>query len=299
MYVKSPVTYSGKTNIVEQFSSQKIIELYKGQGIDVKRFFQGIDKIDLYECVDTGYRFYYPERIFGDDLFYQDLYRKIPGYYHVNRWEHKEAKKLIPKNTKLLEVGCGDGFFLELVKDICSQIKGLELNSEAINTGRKKGIDIEGITIQEFAKHNEKKFDVVCCFQVLEHIYDIQSFLDAMIKCIKPGGLLLIAVPNNNPFIFKWDKNHCLNLPPHHAGLWNKFSLLQLQSFFPIKVKTIAYEPLVELKMWYKTQTQHYTQETPVVGFLLKLVPRQVYKPIMRLFKHKIEGKTIMAVYNV
>ncbi|HEU4471853.1 MAG TPA: class I SAM-dependent methyltransferase [Flavisolibacter sp.] len=299
MPVQSPVTYTDKTRLIDNFETKEIIALYKAEGIDISRFFEGKSTIALYECEATGYRFFHPQDIFGDDGFYQDLYEKIPGYYHVNRWEHKIAKQLLHKNSSLLEVGCGDGFFLNEAKAICGSVKGLELNTTAIQAARKKGLDVDDTTIQDFAASVPGPYDIVCCFQVLEHIFDIRSFLQSMIRCAKPGGLLIIAVPNNNPYLFKREKKHYLNLPPHHAGLWNERSLTNLSTVFPLEVSQVLYEPLVELKMWYKAQVEFYKREKPLVGKALSLVPRQLYKPVLRSLRHKIQGKTIMIVYKV
>ena len=298
MSVKSPVTYSTNTSIADRFDTSELIGLYAKEGIDVKRFFTGMTQVDLYRCDDTGYRFFYPESIFGDNQFYQDLYQKIPGYYHVNRWEHQASKTLVEKGSSLLEVGCGDGFFLQSVSGICSRTKGLELNTEAIRVAREKGLDVEATTIQDYASALDEPYDIVCCFQVLEHIYDIRSFMTAMRRCVKPGGLLIIAVPNNNPHLFKRDKKHFLNLPPHHAGLWGKASLEQLAPLFQLQVYSIRFEPLVELKMWFKAQVRYYREHSPLFGSILSLIPRQVYKPVLRLMRRRIQGKTVLATYK-
>lgn len=297
MPIKSPVTYSNTSTLVDEFPSTEIIGLYTEHGIDVSRFFDGINTVKLYECEKTGYRFFMPETLFGDDAFYQDLYQKIPGYYYVNRWEHQKSLEIL-KGEHLLEVGCGDGYFLNLVKKNFSTVKGLEMNTNAIKAATQKGLDVQSTTIQEFSKQASNQFDVVCCFQVLEHIYDIHSFVEAMIKCLKINGTLIIAVPNNNPYLYKREKKFFLNLPPHHAGLWNKESLSKLSEVFPLTAPNIFYEPLMEPKMWYKAQVDYYKKTNPLVALPLRLIPRQIYKPILRLFKNKIQGKTIMAVYQ-
>lgn len=299
MLIQSPVSVKANVKLIKEYSKQEIIDLYRSQRIDVSRFFISTDTISLYECMDTNYRFFYPQFIFGDNEFYQDLYSKIPGYYHSNRWEHEQALKMLPKNCTLLEVGCGDGYFLEASKERCLTSEGIELNTKAVDKARAKGLQVSELTIQNFTESNKKKFDVVCCFQVLEHIYDVHSFITSMLQCLSHQGMLIIAVPNNNPYLFKHDQDHFLNLPPHHAGLWNIQSLTNLEKFYPIKVSKIMYEPLVELKLWYKAQVRHYKKSNSMKGILMGYIPRQVYKPILRLLRKSIQGKTIMVVYNV
>lgn len=298
MAIFCPLTKSNNTKVIDTYSTKEIILLYKKNGIDVTRFFINLDSIQLLECNDTGFRFFYPETIFGDNEFYGELYKTIPGYYHVNRWEHQIAKNIIQENTTLLELGCGDGFFLNSVKDKCKLVKGLELNTAAAEIARQKGLNVSSQSMNNLISQ-EEKFDIVCCFQVLEHIFDVNNFLNSMIKLGKINGLLIIAVPNNNPYIFKHDKNVFLNLPPHHANWWNKESLQNISKYFPIKLQEIRYEPLNELKMWYKAHINYYEKKNPFFATLLKLVPRPVYKGVLKLFRNKIEGKTVLAVFKI
>lgn len=298
MPVKSPVTHSTHTRLVERFDTAPIIRSYEEVGIDVGRFFAGLDEIELHECLDTGYRFFLPEMIFGDDQFYQDLYQKLANYYFVNRWEHQEVRKFILPGSSLLEVGCGDGYFLQSMAGTCPRIKGLELNSTAIRVAREKGLDVEATTIQDFAANANEQFDVVCCYQVLEHIFDIRSFLSAMRTCLKPGGLMIVAVPNNNPYIFRYYREYFLNLPPHHAGLWDRRSLENLAKPFDLQMPRILFEPLIEVKWWYQAHIRHYRKTNQLASLVMRLVPRQIYKPVLRMLKHKIQGKTVMAVFQ-
>ena len=74
MELKSPVTYSNNVTLLRSFDVEKIIALYiKETRVDVSRFFDELKEIELYQCNDTGYRFYYPFTIYGDDKFYQEF----------------------------------------------------------------------------------------------------------------------------------------------------------------------------------------------------------------------------------
>src|SRR5690606_22887486 len=86
-------------------------------------------------------------------------------------------------------------------------------------------------------------FDVICSFQVLEHVYEVNDFINNQLRILKKGGRLIVGAPNNNPYLFIHDKYHTLNLPPHHAGLWNKKSLTSLEKVFNLEVEEVFYEP--------------------------------------------------------
>jgi SAM-dependent methyltransferase len=298
MQIKSPVTQNSNIIMVEQFQTGEIIDHYKKFNIDVERFFTGLSVIQLYQCLETDYRFFYPANIFGDDLFYKQLQEKIPNYYHTNRWEHKKAQELLPSGASVLEIGCGDGVFLSMIRNKAAKIKGLELNPLAVEHARIKGLDVSNDTVQDFSRDSLEKFDVVCCFQVLEHIYNVNSFLEALIQLAKPNGTVIIGVPNNNPYLFKWNKNDLLNLPPHHAGWWNRSSLIKLSTVFPLVVSNIITEPLNDPKIWYQTQVAHYKARRSALSPLMQIIPRPVYKGALKMLRNFIEGQSILAVYK-
>jgi len=239
-----PLTKSTNIRKVLEIDSNLIINKYKREiNIDVNRFFKELKSISLYECKVSGYRFYYPFSTIGDESFYVDLSKNRTNYYS-RRWEHKEALNFIKGSDSVLEIGAGFGSFLNLLKENNIKSKGLELNSYAVEKCKNEGLLVEGKLIQEIAESNKEEYDVVCSFQVLEHIVDVHNFIDSSIKTLKKGGKLIIGVPNNNPYLFLNDKYHTLNLPPHHAGLWNKKSLKYLEKIFPIKLEKMIFEPM-------------------------------------------------------
>lgn len=242
--VVSPIT-GNSSELVFTIDPQRIIDSYKERfDIDVRSYFEGLDEVNVYQCPDTGYRFFYPEQLEGKEELYAAL-QKFPWYYPEWKWEYKKAPAHIAEGSKVLEVGCGEGKYLQYLKDkLNCECTGLELNKNAVDAGKEKGIDIRYELVQEHAKNNECVYDVVCYFQVLEHIGDISDFIKASVKCLKPGGTLLICVPNNEPFLFKHIKYEALNLPPHHMGWWNTESLTKLAPYYGLEAKDVYYDPI-------------------------------------------------------
>lgn len=226
---------------VEDFSAAHIVELYRLQeNIDVERYFRHGDKVSLLECMDTGYRFFYPFEIAGDERFYRELQsaqeEKGLEYDQDRADDHQIAFDRIDADEKVLEIGCNTGKFLVKIAEKTSNTLGLEFNSTAAQKAREKGIEVTGESIEEHAKNNPEKYDVVCAFQVLEHITAIRSFLTSAIAALKPNGKLLFSVPNNEPYFQRFSKYEVLNLPPHHVGLWNLDSLKKLCDFYDIEM---------------------------------------------------------------
>jgi len=263
----SPITKSENCILVQELETSTVIKLYQDQlSIAVAKYFDNIDKIIMHKCQDTGYRFFYPLNIAGDGKFYEEL-QKFPWYYQEQKWEYNKAIESIKPRHKVLEIGCGNGAFLKKNKELGAEVKGIELNEKALQEGKKQGIEIIKQTIQEHGVQNKEKYDVVCAFQVLEHIAEVKKFLEAAIQALKLGGKLIISVPNNDSIIFK-NNLIALNFPPHHMGLWTLNSLLKLQNYFNLKVNYVHFEPL---------QKYHYGYAKKIIVDKLKIKSKEKF----------------------
>ncbi len=291
----SPLYIDGVVDRIEGFDTVQICDAYKLMGMDVSRLFEGIKMVDLYECRQTGYRFYYPFSTIGDAAFYKELSIKRKNYYST-RWEHLKILPTLNENETVLEIGSGFGAFLNLLKSNGINAEGIEFNPEALTVCEKQGLSIHNELIDAFASKYPEKYDVVCYFQVLEHITQVHDFIKNSLLALKPDGKLIIGVPNNNPFLFVNDKYHTLNLPPHHAGLWNMKSLKSLEQIFNIEMVSLQYEPLEKtysdfLKIYIKNSN-------PIYSNFLNIVNRVAPKILRKVLCQCINGRNILVVFR-
>ncbi len=300
--ILSPLTFSEKVVEVGSINAQEIIDIYTTHfKMDLASHFKNCEKIKILKCEDTGYMFYYPFNTEGDESYYA-LMGQFDWYYNPSRWEHTKALELIDKNQMVLEVGAGSGFFLKELKNRNISFVGLELNGKAIEEGKKMDVQMKKEFVQEHAKKNEEKYDCVISFQVLEHIAQPYEFLKAKVACLKPGGKLIIGVPNNDSYM-KDNKMYSkvLNMPPHHMGLWKFESLKSLEKLFPVELKEVDYEPLVggnvDVYMWNRVN-----QFFLGINFFNSLIWKLKLHHLIRYFllkrAHHIRGNSMLAVFQ-
>ena len=290
----NPITGNDDVSLVDTFDPARIIQQYQNDySLDVRHYFAGIDELKLFECKKTGYRFFYPFNLAGDGDFYGDLSRGINKYY-PERWEHRLACDHITSNDRILEVGSGSGLFLELAKNKRAECHGIELASSSVNACLERGLSVELATIEQFSEREGKTFSTACFFQVLEHVADISGFMNSVKKVVEPGGRIMLCVPNNIPYLFKYDKYHTLNCPPHHMGLWNKKSLIAMGSHFGLKTVNVKIEPNYMLKYQFGMMLDKRASLS-----FLKPILRLTPKKLLRLFGNVFEGRNIFVVYQV
>ena len=244
MTVVSPLT--GKADVVleSQLSASQIIQQYQKEfSVDVSSYFKGLDNIDIYQCQTSRLRFYYPFSLAGDGQFYADLARVYKGYYSLWKWEHEKTIQYVKEGQKILEIGCGNGYFLQKIKEKKAEGIGLDFNPEAVAYGKAQGIQIIDQTIGEHATQYPAKYDMVCAFQLFEHVNEVGQFIKDSLTCLKKGGVFAIGVPNNDSPIFALDPYHTLNVPPHHMLLWDARSLAYLATQYDLSIVEISIQP--------------------------------------------------------
>lgn len=104
------------------------------------------------------------------------------------------ARKLLAERGRVLDVGCGRGIFLHLLKTRGYQVQGTELSdSTAANAYADIPIEVGDLRPGQFL---DNSFDLISIWHVLEHLRHPDVTLQACQRALKPGGALLVAVPN-------------------------------------------------------------------------------------------------------
>jgi SAM-dependent methyltransferase len=211
-------------------------------GVEISDEFSGIDTIGFYRCPESGLRFFHPA-ITGSESFYESLQRHS-WYYLEAKHEYNFAGGFISESDDVLEVGCGRGEFAK--KIIAKSYLGLELSSKARDTAAANGVRVITQKIDAHCLQYEQHYGVVCAFQVLEHVANPATFIDACIRCLKPGGLLIYSVPNLDSYL-AYSPNAVLNMPPHHVTWWIEPAFRYVAANFGMDICAIDRERLADI----------------------------------------------------
>ena len=168
---------------------------------------------------------------------YQTIVKKLGENSHVYRRDRfgtervKILKNFLQKKKKyrVLDIGCSTGFFIEKANKLGWKTTGLELNPSAVNFAKKRGLNVIN---EDFLKSKfNHKFDVICAFDVLEHLFDPMKIIKKAYKDLKSGGLLFVYVPNwqSATRLLLGEKNSHFIWPTHHLTY---FTPTTLKNFF-------------------------------------------------------------------
>ena len=207
--------------------------------LDVSEHLQGLDDIQLYECAATGYRFWFPYELAGNERFYEAVSKAWKTYYQETRWEYDTACSLLKSGDALLEIGAGRGFFLRRAEELVASASGLELHRGAISEKVCRS-EIHPRLLQELP--SDARFDVICAFQVLEHVPDPAAFIRACVAHLKPGGRLIFSTPNHEHTTFARFED-AFDLPPHHVGQFTPQIYRRIADHLGLTLLSCATEP--------------------------------------------------------
>ncbi|MBE9528243.1 MAG: bifunctional 2-polyprenyl-6-hydroxyphenol methylase/3-demethylubiquinol 3-O-methyltransferase UbiG [Proteobacteria bacterium] len=106
------------------------------------------------------------------------------------------------EGATVLDAGCGGGVLSESFAAAGAKVTGIDLSPVGIEVATRHAkvseleIEYSVTSVEEHLKKNAEKYDIVVCAEVLEHVDDVEAFLDATLKMLKPGGLFFFGTLN-------------------------------------------------------------------------------------------------------
>jgi len=106
---------------------------------------------------------------------------------------------------KVIDVGCGGGLLSEGLAQLGADVTGIDMGDAPLTVARlhqhESGVDVDyqRTTAEQMAAEHPRTFDVCTCLEMLEHVPDPASVIEACAALVKPGGELFFSTINRNP----------------------------------------------------------------------------------------------------
>ena len=135
--------------------------------------------------------------------------------------------KHVPKG-KLLDVGCGNGSYIQYMQSLGWEVRGIDFDSEAVSNARSKGLNVNTGDLEQ-CLYLDNTFDVITINHVIEHVPKPLDLLQECRRILKRGGKLVIATPNaaswgHSLYGLDWRGLE----PPRHLHIFTPVSLAYL-----------------------------------------------------------------------
>lgn len=202
------------------------------------------DRFSAYECTACGNIYLNPrpdiaelERIYPPE--YHSLEFSGENFSFVHRVRSRlEARRLLrycdgaPEDARILDIGCGDGFHLDLLREYGEEgwtLEGVDIDERAVEAARARGLEVHHGDLSEL-DIEERAFDVVYTLQTIEHVARPDELLRDINRLLKPGGRLVVVTDNTQSLDFRyfkggyWGGYHF----PRHWNLFNESALSRL-----------------------------------------------------------------------
>ena len=181
--------------------------------------------------------------VFSDEDFYSQNYDKIAADHLAvenekgqNPFMPDDLRTLLEESTralirkylspgdKILDVGVALGRLLDEIEG-CGKY-GTDISLAYLETAQQKGIDV-CLSRAEELPYKENFFDMVVCTDMLEHVFDLMLVAKNLLAVLKPGGVLIIRVPQNEYLKSYFDEDY-----PYEYVHMRTFDLFSLRALF-------------------------------------------------------------------
>lgn len=122
------------------------------------------------------------------------------------------------KEARLLDIGCGPGDIIYLLKNVGFKVYGIDISNHAVEMAHKHGLtDVTQGTELDLSRYEDSFFDYIRGSHVLEHMIEPRGFIELTYNKLKDGGQLLLQLPNISSLgkLFGKDSKYYSDIPRH------------------------------------------------------------------------------------
>lgn len=195
-------------------------------------------------------------------------------YLDVLKWADKYSTSMLldGKGKRALDVGCAYGYGLRLLYSLGYTVYGIDVSEYAIEKAKKFIGEGATLIVHDVQKPLplKDKFDLITCFEVIEHLQDYVSAIMHMYQALKPGGVLLMTTPNKlTASVVKYllDGPDPTHINEKHVFQWSKLIHSMFGNIANIRVECRTGIPKI---LWPKLR-RYMTFKVPCFGLGVRI----------------------------
>lgn len=236
--------------------------------------------------------------IYDDPACVKDTIREVVDTYEYRKKTYAperlnyilEKTGLKSKQIRLLDIGCGPGYFVSHLQDKKIKYKGLELADFLVEICKKKGLNVAQTDV---SNEPDKFYNVITLFDVLEHLIKPVDFMKTLNKKLKAEGYVLAYIPNIHSLAYYLMKEYQNTLVPfQHVCFYDPKSLDYLAKRTGFKVGSIDYYGLDLIDYFYMKDHHdrigYHKRLIELIPVLQAIVDKQKLSNHMRVIFQKI-----------
>lgn len=227
---------------------------------------------NLFECDDCKTAFFDRIPKVANDVYSSEAATQIAKTAYLSNKDYRRirfAKERVAmlerysgkpvSQTKILDVGCGTGWFLEYAQEQGATCYGVELGTDlASYTAEYLGITVWNCDLTEL--DTTERFDVITMFDLIEHVEDPIQLINSAQKLLTTEGVIIVFTPHYDSVAIQIAKEHSnLVAPAEHLSYFTKQSVLKLAEMCNMQIKfyTTKGIDVGDLKAFYDYLGQH------------------------------------------
>lgn len=164
---------------------------------------------------------------------------------------------------RVIDVGCGGGILSESMAKLGADVTGIDLSQKALNVADlhslESGLSIryKSIAAEDMAAQEPQSFDVVTCMEMLEHVPEPGSIVNACASMVKPGGMVFFSTLNRNPKSYLFavlGAEYLLQLLPKGTHDYGKFitpaelaTMIRAAGLELVALRGLGYNPITKM----------------------------------------------------
>jgi 2-polyprenyl-3-methyl-5-hydroxy-6-metoxy-1,4-benzoquinol methylase len=209
----------------------KVIDRAVSQEVFTLRF---NNTLEMYETVpqpssEALPRYYESEDYISHTNTKRNLFESL--YHMVRTLMLRKKMRLISRYSshkgQLLDIGCGTGDFLLKAQQEGWKVSGIEPNPQARTLAKDKGLEVHDASYMSGLK--PQSYELITLWHVLEHLPNLKEQIQHLTTLLKPGGLLVVAVPNFKSYDAQYYKSDWAAYDvPRHFWHFSKNAIAKL-----------------------------------------------------------------------